>query len=206
VEAGQPSPNPTAHLAGDWEGTLVPEHALRVDLSRPARSRFTRFTRFTRRSRTHSPNRPTGFSRFRRSRLLVATCAIAGAATLGACSPNDIGQGNHAVNIATQYIGTPYVYGGAQPGGFDCSGLTQYVYGQLGKYLPRSAEQQYEYVQKIPQSWVQKGDLIFFGSPGAVYHVGIYVGNGMIEHAPTPGQVVSIIPIWTSQYYVGRVG
>ena len=175
----------------------MPEHALRMPVT-PARRRPSRFIsrfRFPRATRT-----------VRRSKLIIATCAIAGAATLGACSPAQEGQGNHAVNIAHAYLGTPYVYGGAAPGGFDCSGLTEYVYGRLGKYLPRSAEQQFEYVQKIPQSWVQKGDLIFFGSPGAIYHVGIYVGNGMIEHAPSPGNVVQIIHIWTSQYYVGRVG
>ena len=76
--------------------------------------------------------------RLRRGRLAVAACAIAGAATLGACSPGQIGTGNHAVNIAHAYLGTPYVYGGARPGGFDCSGLTEYVYAQLGKYLPRT--------------------------------------------------------------------
>ena len=143
--------------------------------------------------------------RLRRGRLAVAACAIAGAATLGACSPAQEGTGNHAVNIAQAYLGTPYVYGGARPGGFDCSGLTEYVYAQLGKYLPRSAEQQFEYVQKIPKSWVQKGDLIFFGSPGAVYHVGIYEGNGIIEHAPHPGTSVEYIQIWTGDYMVGRV-
>jgi cell wall-associated NlpC family hydrolase len=171
----------------------VPEHALRVSampetmLETPTKTRSSKM----------------GF--LRRGRLAVAACAIAGAATLGACSPAQEGTGNHAVNIAWSYLGTPYVYGGARPGGFDCSGLTQYVYGQLHHYLPRTAEQQFEYVQKIPQSWKQKGDLIFFGTPGAIYHVGIYVGNNMIEHAPSPGNYVRIIPIWTSQYYVGRV-
>jgi len=138
--------------------------------------------------------------------MVLATCAIAGAATLGGCAPANLSQGTRAVNVAYSYLGTPYVYGGASPGGFDCSGLTEYVYGRLGKYLPRSAEQQYEWVRKIPQSWAQKGDLIFFGSPGAIYHVGLYVGNGMIEHAPSPGNYVRIIHIWTSQFYVGRVG
>jgi cell wall-associated NlpC family hydrolase len=175
----------------------VPEHALRMPVT-PARLRLSSFIsrfRFPRATRT-----------VRRSKLIIATCAIAGAATLGACAPAQEGQGNHAVNIAHAYLGTPYVYGGAAPGGFDCSGLTEYVYGRLGKYLPRTAEQQFEFVQKIPQSWKQKGDLIFFGSPGAIFHVGIYVGNNMIEHAPSPGSYVQIIPIWTSQYYVGRVG
>jgi cell wall-associated NlpC family hydrolase len=189
VAAGQPSPNPTAHLAGEWEGTLVPEHALRTPASaREFSSRFS-FQRIP----------------FRRSRVVIAACAIAGAATLGACSPGEVSPGAHAVNIASQYIGTPYVYGGASPGGFDCSGLTSYVYRQLGKQLPRSAEGQYEAAQKIPQSWAQKGDLVFFGSPGAVYHVGIYVGNGVIEHAPHPGTSVEYARIWTGDYMVGRV-
>jgi cell wall-associated NlpC family hydrolase len=178
----------------------VPEHALQVHHA-PARLRSPGLRGFISRLRFSRGTRVV-----RRSKLIIATCAIAGAATLGACSPAQEGQGNHAVNIAHAYLGVPYVYGGASPAGFDCSGLTSYVYAQLGKYLPRSAEQQFEYVQKIPRSWMQKGDLIFFGSPGAIYHVGIYVGNGMIEHAPVPGQVVSIIPIWTDQYYVGRVG
>ncbi len=159
----------------------MPEHALRT----PAAPRLSRL--------------------LRRSKLAIATCAIAGVATLGACSPASLGLGSQAVNVAYAYLGTPYVYGGAAPGGFDCSGLTQYVYGRLGHYLPRSAEQQFEYVQKIPQSWAQKGDLIFFGSPGAIYHVGLYEGNGTMMHAPVPGGHVEIIPIWTSQYYVGRV-
>ncbi len=167
----------------------MPEHALRS----PETPEIRKHRRFH-----HVPA-------FRRSRLMIAGCAVAGAATLGACSPANIGTGNQAVNIAHAYLGTPYVYGGARPGGFDCSGLTQYVYAQLHKYLPRSAEQQYEWVQKIPQSWVQKGDLIFFGSPGSIGHVGIYVGSGVIEHSPTPGQVVQYTRIWTNQYYVGRV-
>jgi cell wall-associated NlpC family hydrolase len=213
VAAGQPSPNPTAHLAGEWEGTLVPEHALRTP-NAPARQRVSRlrrpsFTRSTssntatigRNSAGHSPKRLS----FRRSRLVVATCAIAGAATLGACSPANVSTGNHAVNIAYQYLGTPYVYGGSSPGGFDCSGLTGYVYAKLGKFLPRSAEAQYEATQHIPQSWAQKGDLIFFGSPGAVYHVGIYVGNGIIEHAPHQGTTVEFARIWDGSYMVGRV-
>jgi cell wall-associated NlpC family hydrolase len=137
--------------------------------------------------------------------MLIVTGAIAAAATLGACSPGQVTPGARAVNIASQYIGTPYVYGGASPGGFDCSGLTQYVYAQVGKFLPRTAEAQYEAAQKIPQSWARKGDLIFFGSPGAVYHVGIYEGNGIIVHAPHPGTSVEYIHIWTGDYMVGRV-
>jgi cell wall-associated NlpC family hydrolase len=158
----------------------VPEHALRTP-------------RFDRVTKNH------------RSKVLIAGCAVAGVATLGACSPGDVSSGARAVNIASQYIGTPYVYGGAAPGGFDCSGLTQYVYAQLGRGLPRSAEAQYEAAQKIPQSWAQKGDLIFFGSPGSVYHVGIYEGNGVIEHAARPGTNVEYIRIWTGDYMVGRV-
>ncbi len=192
----------------------MPEHALRAPEA-PARSRFSRLWRFSKSSthRSTSSHSAAGTqgtthgarSLGKRSRLVVATCAVAGAATLGACSPSQVPQGAHAVNIAYQYLGVPYVYGGSSPAGFDCSGLTGYVYARLGKQLPRSAEAQFEAVQKIPQSWAQKGDLIFFGSPGAIYHVGLYVGNGVIEHAPVPGQVVQFTRIWTSNYYVGRV-
>ncbi len=144
-------------------------------------------------------------AKLRRPRVAITACAVAGVAALGACSPANYTAGSRAADVAARYIGVPYVYGGSSPAGFDCSGLTQYAYAAVGKYLPRSAEQQYEYVQKIPAAYARKGDLIFFGYPGSIYHVGIYEGNGVIEHAPSPGNVVQYIHIWTSQFYVGRV-
>ncbi|MFE5310561.1 C40 family peptidase [Isoptericola sp. NPDC056573] len=89
--------------------------------------------------------------------------------------------GQQAVSIAMRYIGTPYVVGGASPSGFDCSGLTSYVYGQLGIDLPRTSSDQRYAGKQIPFSELQPGDLIW--SPG---HIGIYAGDGMVVEASRP--------------------
>jgi cell wall-associated NlpC family hydrolase len=95
--------------------------------------------------------------------------------------------GGQAVAIAEQYLGVPYVWGGASPSGFDCSGLVMYVYAQLGVELPHNALAQYEALPHVPLSDIEPGDLVFFNGFG---HVGIYVGNGTMIHAPHTGTVV----------------
>jgi len=112
-----------------------------------------------------------------------------------------------AVAIAMQYLGTPYVWGGASPGGFDCSGLVMYVYGQLGVSLPHNAAMQYGVGVAVPRSALEPGDLVFFDGLG---HVGIYVGNGAFIHAPHTGDVVRVSSLsgYYSSAFVGarRVG
>jgi cell wall-associated NlpC family hydrolase len=106
------------------------------------------------------------------------------------------------LGIAAQYAGVPYKYGGTSPQtGFDCSGYTQYVFAQLGKQLPRTAEDQRLAVTRV--STPQPGDLVFFGSPA--YHVGIYAGGGMMWDAPHSGTVVGKRPVWSSNVMYGRV-
>jgi peptidoglycan DL-endopeptidase CwlO len=97
--------------------------------------------------------------------------------------------GGQAVAIAEQYLGTPYVWGGASPSGFDCSGLTMYVYAQLGVSLPHNAAAQYGMGTPVPESSLEPGDLVFFYGLG---HVGMYVGGGSFIHAPHTGDVVKI--------------
>ena len=109
--------------------------------------------------------------------------------------------GGQAVAIAEQYLGVPYVWGGASPAGFDCSGLVMYVYGQLGVSLPHFAAGQYSAGPHVPESDLQPGDLVFFYGLG---HVGIYVGGGMFIHAPHTGTVVSFASLASYQsVYVG---
>ena len=106
------------------------------------------------------------------------------------------------VGIAMRYLGTPYVWGGASPGGFDCSGLVMYVFGQIGVSLPHNAAAQYGYGSPVSQGSLQPGDLVFFDGLG---HVGIYVGNGSFIHAPHTGDVVKISSMtgWYASSYVG---
>jgi peptidoglycan DL-endopeptidase CwlO len=95
------------------------------------------------------------------------------------------------VGIAMRYLGTPYVYGGASPSGFDCSGLVAYVYAQVGVSLPHNTVAQWNYSDSVSvsRSQLQPGDLVFFYGLG---HVGIYVGGGNFIHAPHTGSVVRI--------------
>jgi peptidoglycan DL-endopeptidase CwlO len=105
----------------------------------------------------------------------------------------DPGGSGHSgvVGIAQGYLGIPYVYGGASPSGFDCSGLTMYCYAQIGIGLSHGATDQQHASTPVPLSALQPGDLVFFGSASYSYHVGIYVGGGSMIHAPHTGAVVS---------------
>ena len=95
------------------------------------------------------------------------------------------------VAIAQRYLGVPYVYGGASPSGFDCSGLTMYSYAQIGIGLAHGATLQQRASTPVPISALQPGDLVFFGSASFSSHVGIYVGGSTMIHAPHSGAVVS---------------
>ena len=96
------------------------------------------------------------------------------------------------VSIAAQYIGVPYVWGGKTPSGFDCSGFTSYVFREAyGIEIGGYTVPQENSGTQIAVSAAQAGDLIFWGSRGATYHVAIYVGGGQYIHAPAPGQTVT---------------
>lgn len=101
-----------------------------------------------------------------------------------------------AADLAESRVGkTPYSYGGTSLWkGVDCSGLTQEVYRQQGVSLPRTSGQQKSAVRSIQQTWLRKGDLVFYGD----YHVGIYVGDGYIVDAPSSGRMVEKRKMWSS--------
>ncbi|MEO9240304.1 MAG: NlpC/P60 family protein [Jatrophihabitantaceae bacterium] len=111
-----------------------------------------------------------------------------------------------AIAAARAELGKPYVYGAAGPDSFDCSGLTMWAWGAAGVSLPHNAATQQGLGTPVNQADLQPGDLVFFGSPA--YHVAIYLGQGMIIHAPTTGDVVKIVSLSNMSDYSGatRVG
>jgi peptidoglycan DL-endopeptidase CwlO len=117
-------------------------------------------------------------------------------------TPAPVARYGGAVGIAMQYLGTPYVYGGSSPSGFDCSGFVMYVYSQLGVSLPHNAAAQYGYGTPVDRSQLQPGDLVFFNGLG---HNGIYVGGGSFIHSPHTGDVVKISSMsgWYDSTFVG---
>jgi cell wall-associated NlpC family hydrolase len=109
------------------------------------------------------------------------------------------------VGIAMRYLGVPYVWGGASPSGFDCSGFVMYVFAQVGISLPHYTVAQWNYPNavSVPRNELQPGDLVFFAGLG---HVGIYVGGGQFIHAPHTGDVVRIDSLsegWYASEYDG---
>ncbi len=107
-----------------------------------------------------------------------------------AMDQSQLDAGQHVVHIASKYIGTPYVWGGASPGGFDCSGLVQYCYKQIGVHLDRTTWDQVKEGHAVQWGHFQPGDLIFsnFEGPGAgATHVVIYAGHGQVIAAPHTG-------------------
>ncbi len=114
--------------------------------------------------------------------------------------PGTLGSGHpEIVAIALKYVGVPYVWGGSSPErGFDCSGLTQYVYAKAGLTIPRTSRSQFaagRFISASRLDLLQTGDLVFFGvdrDVGRIHHVGIYVGSGNYLHAPQTGQNVQV--------------
>ena len=106
------------------------------------------------------------------------------------------------VDLARGQIGIPYVWGGASPStGFDCSGLVQWVFLQMGTHLPRTAQQQFDVTQRLDRDRLQPGDLVFFAgtvpSRERITHVGIYVGNGLMVNAPAEGDAIREMLVFT---------
>ena len=143
----------------------------------------------------------------------LAVDGVAGSETLGALAaagrtyPPSRGAAagkpaSSAVSLARQYLGVPYVWGGAGPGGFDCSGFVYYIFGRCGIDLPRAADGQF--YGGIPVDRPEPGDLVFFSTyePGPS-HVGIYLGGGDFIHASSGAGCVTITPM-SDPFYRAR--
>jgi cell wall-associated NlpC family hydrolase len=114
-----------------------------------------------------------------------------------------------ATSVALAQIGDRYVYGAAGPNAFDCSGLTSYSYHRAGLRLARTSSAQARQARHIRKSRLRRGDLMFFGSPGNVHHVGIFLrwanGHARMVHSPGRGQRVQRARPWTTQWFAGTL-
>jgi cell wall-associated NlpC family hydrolase len=144
-----------------------------------------------------------------RSAMAVAKAAVA--ATKSSSSPSPSGssgssgssdalpaipssdQAAVAVRAAMSQIGKPYVWAGSGPASYDCSGLTMSSWRQAGVMMGHSAADQYASFKHVSTDQLQPGDLVFFGHP--IHHVGMYVGGGMMVHAPETGELVQVSPV-----------
>jgi cell wall-associated NlpC family hydrolase len=125
---------------------------------------------------------------------LLGGCGSAPVRPSDASRPERVGvptpdaDGGRVAGLASKFVGAPYRYGGAAPGGFDCSGLVWYVHRELGISVPRTAAEQRAAAAPVPRERLQPGDLVFFYTPQD--HVGIYLGDGEFVHAPATGRRV----------------
>lgn len=132
--------------------------------------------------------------------LTAGTTVLAGQEKAQAATA---GFNGRAATYVKSLEGTPYVYGGTGRGGFDCSGLTQYVYGRLGSRIGRTAEDQFRQFRPVSRSRAWGGDLVFFHSSSnpdsPVYHVGVYEGgHSMVAASSSAGRVT-----WESFSWAG---
>ena len=148
--------------------------------------------------------RVAAMSQQRQAQSLDTTSATTpSASTEEAIGPAPPAQYGGVVGVAMQFLGVPYVWGGASPSGFDCSGLIMYAYAQVGVSLPHHAASQYGMGSPVSRDQLAPGDLVFFNGLG---HAGIYIGGGQFIHAPHSGDVVKISNLSDSWYASTWVG
>jgi cell wall-associated NlpC family hydrolase len=117
--------------------------------------------------------------------------------------PRGARTADRAATLALRMVGTPYRWGGAAPGGFDCSGLVRWAYLQVGLDLPHNTHALYEVGQIVPRNELQTGDLLFFTGLG---HMGLYLGGGKMVHAPRSGKWVEMVDLSETNYGGRLVG
>ncbi|MGH4125552.1 MAG: NlpC/P60 family protein [Clostridium sp.] len=111
---------------------------------------------------------------------------------------------NAVIAYASNFLGTPYLWGGTTPSGFDCSGFTQYVYAHFGISVGRTTFDQINDGLQVSRDNLQPGDLIFYGTFANPHHMGMYIGDNNYIHAPHTGDVVKISPVGRKDYVTAR--
>ena len=119
------------------------------------------------------------------------------------------GQGDIAANWALTQLGKPYLWGGAGPGSFDCSGLTMVAWAHAGVQLLHYTGYQWQEGPHLPLNQLRRGDLLFYATntsdPSTIHHVAIYIGNGMMVNAPYTGAFVRIDGMYAPGGLIGAV-
>ena len=166
-----------------------------------------------------SSNSPKFYRHGKSTGVAPSASALKGNVSSGTTSSNTSTPSTSApVNVtgsqilaeAKKYLGTPYVYGGASPAGFDCSGFVYYVLKQMGFSPYRTPADQYRQGTSVSKSELQPGDIVFFANTYAsgISHVGIYAGNGQFIHSPNSRSTVSYSDLssgyWAEHYYGAR--
>jgi cell wall-associated NlpC family hydrolase len=177
------------HLLSSIKGQIAQiEAAQRAEQARLARAAQLRL----------EADRATALQR-ERNTIVGASASTPNSRTV--IAPSSQYQG--AVAYAMQELGTPYVWGGGAPGGFDCSGLVMWAYAQVGVSLPHSSYAMWNYGVPVSQDELQPGDLLFFDGLG---HVGMYIGSGQFIEAPHTGAFVQISNLFSGWYAATYVG
>jgi len=167
-----------------------------------------------------SPNSPKFFRLGKSTGVAPSASALNGSTSSGGLNSDQLGSGNPGtaapasgqaiLDKAKQYLGVRYVYGGASPSGFDCSGLVYYVLKTLGYSPYRMISDMYSQGTYVSKANLQPGDIVFFANTygSGLSHVGIYAGNGQFIHAPNSRSVVSYSDLttgyWANHYYGAR--
>lgn len=135
--------------------------------------------------------------------LIINGTAVAQAASPTVSRAGNSVTGARVIEKAAQYLGTPYMYGGSSPAGFDCSGFSQYIFSQFQISLNRTAASQYSNGYWVSQAELIPGDLVFFDCNGGngISHVGIYSGNGNFIHSSSPSSGGVIYSSLNTGYY-----
>lgn len=189
---------------GDWSTVCYPQVALRAraDVSAPVVMQAYMSTRLP---LVGQPQTDSKGERWHRVKLPDGGLAFVRASQVRAEVTPALAEAAEIVRRARLLEKTPYLWGGMSRAGIDCSGLTYVAYRMSGVTIPRDADQQFQVGQAVPPEELLPGDLVFFGEPGDITHVGIYAGAGTLVHASSGAGVVQspLFEGWYKQYYRG---
>ncbi|THA33553.1 NlpC/P60 family protein [Streptomyces sp. A1277] len=141
---------------------------------------------------TLSADQLAELSGLERKNTAQAQSALAASGALSSTRPPSA-QGGAAVRYAVRQIGKPYVWGAEGPNSFDCSGLTSQAWAHAGRTIPRTSQEQWRQLPRVPMNALRPGDLVVY-FPKAT-HVALYIGNGLVVQAPRPGSRVKVSPV-----------